>query len=57
MNKFYELAEKMQDETIKMRRDLHQMPEIGLEVQKTCDYVEGKLKAVSYTHLDVYKRQ
>ena len=40
MNKFYDLAEKMQDETIKMRRDLHQMPEIGLEVQKTCDYVE-----------------
>ena len=46
MNKFYELAEKMQDETIKMRRDLHQMPEIGLEVEKTCDYVEGKLKEI-----------
>ena len=46
MNKFYELAEKMQDETIKMRRELHQMPEIGLEVEKTCDYVEGKLKEI-----------
>ena len=46
MNKFYELAEKMQDETIKMRRDLHQIPEIGLEVEKTCDYVEGKLKEI-----------
>lgn len=44
MNKFYEIAEKMQDETIKMRRELHQMPEIGLEVEKTCDYIEGKLK-------------
>lgn len=46
MNKFYELAEKMQDETIKMRRALHQMPEIGLEVEKTCDYIEGKLKDI-----------
>lgn len=46
MNKFYELAEKMQDETIKMRRDLHQIPEIGLEVEKTCDYIEGKLKEI-----------
>lgn len=44
MKNFYEEAEKMQDETIKMRRELHQMPELGLELEKTCDYVEGKLK-------------
>lgn len=44
MNKIYELAAQMQDETIKMRRDLHQMPELGLELEKTCDYVEARLK-------------
>lgn len=44
MNKFYDLAVKVQDETIKMRRELHQIPEVGLEVEKTCDYVEAKLK-------------
>lgn len=44
MNKIYELAAQMQEETIKMRRDLHQMPELGLELEKTCDYVEARLK-------------
>ena len=36
--------QNMVEELRQIRRDLHKIPELGL-------------KAVSYTHLDVYKRQ
>lgn len=36
-------CEKIQNEIVKMRRDLHQIPELLFELPKTCAYVMGKL--------------
>ncbi|MBA7517341.1 N-acetylcysteine deacetylase [subsurface metagenome] len=38
-----EAAQKMQDQLISWRRDLHQIPEVGLELPKTSAYVAEKL--------------
>ena len=38
-----EAAQKMQDQLISWRRDLHQIPEVGLELPKTSTYVAEKL--------------
>ena len=38
------LAEGMQDQVIKWRRDLHQIPEIGNELPQTSKYVQERLK-------------
>lgn len=46
MNKYYEQANKLQAKMIEQRRDLHQMPELGLDLPKTSAYVEEKLKAL-----------
>lgn len=44
MNKYYEEAFKLKDETVKMRRELHQIPEVGLDIPKTKEYVKKKLE-------------
>ena len=46
MNKYYEQAKKLQAKMIEQRRELHQMPELGLDLPKTSAYVEEKLKAL-----------
>ncbi|GAH75934.1 unnamed protein product [marine sediment metagenome] len=38
-----EAVQKMQDQLISWRRDLHQIPEVGLELPKTSAYVAEKL--------------
>lgn len=40
----WENCKKLQDEIVKMRRDLHQIPELGGELPKTKAYVMNKLK-------------
>lgn len=39
-----EEAQKIEQEIIKWRRDLHEIPELGLELPKTSTYIQGKLK-------------
>lgn len=41
---FKEHARSIQNDMIKWRRDLHQIPEIGLELPKTSAYVQERLK-------------
>ena len=36
--------ENISEYIIKCRRDLHQIPEIGLNLPKTLDYVKNELK-------------
>ena len=40
----WEECKKLQEELISMRRELHQIPEVGDVLPKTREYVEGKLK-------------
>ena len=49
-------CKSLQEELVKTRRELHQIPEFGFDLPKTQAYVI-RILAVSYTHLDVYKRQ
>lgn len=43
MVKIVDEAKKLQDEIVGWRRDLHQMPELGLELPKTAAYVAERL--------------
>ena len=40
----WEECKKLQEELVSMRRELHQIPEVGDVLPKTREYVEGKLK-------------
>lgn len=40
----WEECKKLQEELVRMRRELHQIPEVGDVLPKTRAYVEGKLK-------------
>ena len=71
MKELLQRAKELEPEMLENRRWLHRHPELGFELHETCAFVEKKLKAmgyapqrmsktgiaVSYTHLDVYKRQ
>lgn len=46
----YEQALKIEDELIKIRRDLHQIPELEFDVFKTADYIEGFLNEIGIEH-------
>ena len=54
---FAKRAEELSDQIIKDRRYLHQHPELSYKEKNTTAYLVASLKAVSYTQLDVYKRQ
>lgn len=41
---FKEYAKAIEQDIIRWRRDLHQIPEIGLELPKTSAYVQEQLK-------------
>lgn len=43
-----EKTKSIQDELVKIRRDLHQIPEIGLDLPQTTQYVFDKLKEYGY---------
>lgn len=45
-----EAAQKMQDQLISWRRDLHQIPEVGLELPKTSTYIAEKLSEMGIEH-------
>ena len=45
---------QMQDEMKDWRRDLHQIPELGLEEYKTSSYIKGKLKEWNIKFKDGY---
>ena len=40
----WEKCKELQEELVRMRRELHQIPELGGELPKTRAYVEEKLK-------------
>lgn len=40
---FWDECKSLQDELVRMRRELHQIPELGKELPKTRDYVTAKL--------------
>ncbi len=40
------------DEVIEIRRKIHEYPERGFDVENTASYIEEKLKAYGYTHID-----
>ena len=42
------LLDQIEKEVITIRRDLHQIPEIGFAVAKTADYIERKLNSYGY---------
>lgn len=46
MTTILEEAQALQAVTIKRRRYLHQNPELGMELPKTCDFVRGELSAM-----------
>ena len=43
--------ESMYDDAVRIRQDLHRIPEIGFQLRDTQAYVLRELKPVSYTHL------
>ena len=45
---------QMQDEMKDWRRDLHKIPELGLEEYKTSSYIKGKLKEWNIKFKDGY---
>lgn len=44
MNQILEKAKELEDELVENRRHIHTNPEIGLELEKTTEYVVNKLK-------------
>lgn len=44
MNKYFERANELKDEMVKNRKDLHQIPELGLELPKTKAFIIEKLE-------------
>ncbi len=46
----YERALKIKNELIKIRRELHQMPELEFDVFKTAEYIEKKLDELEIQH-------
>ncbi|MBE6012716.1 M20 metallopeptidase family protein [Anaeropeptidivorans aminofermentans] len=43
MENILNLALEIENEIIKWRRELHQIPEVGTQLPKTCEYIKGKL--------------
>ena len=48
MNQFLESARAMKDELVKIRRDIHQNPEVGDHLPQTTKYVMERLKEFGY---------
>lgn len=46
MLNYFEKANEYKDELIKKRRDLHQIPETGLDLPKTKEYVKNELESL-----------
>ena len=44
-------CKQMQDELVKMRRELHQIPEVGLHLPKTAAYVTAALDALEIPYV------
>ncbi len=42
------MAKAINDEIIKMRRELHKIPELGMEFPKSNEYIMNKLKEFGY---------
>ena len=46
MNEILEKAKELENELVTNRRQIHSNPEIGLELEKTTEYVVKKLKEI-----------
>ncbi len=46
----YNTAQKFKDELVKIRRDLHQIPETGFDLEKTSEYIENALDKLKIEH-------
>ena len=51
----FDTALKIKDDLVKMRRDLHQIPEIGFDVYKTCEYIEKILDVLKLNIIELQK--
>lgn len=47
MNKYFEYAQSLKEKIINFRRDLHQIPELGLELPKTKEYIVKELEKLN----------
>ena len=54
MNELLKEAKAIESELIQMRRELHQIPEIGIELPKTAAYVKAKLIEYGYEPTEIY---
>ena len=60
---FQQFKDKYQDYLVTVRRRFHESPELSMEEKETSRFIVAEVEAcglpyaVSYTHLDVYKRQ
>ena len=54
MNELLKEAKSIEAELIQMRRELHQIPEIGIELPKTAAYVKAKLIEYGYEPTEIY---
>ena len=43
MNKYFQAAQSIKDEIIGFRRELHQIPGLGFDIEDTAKYVENYL--------------
>ncbi|MCP1102960.1 amidohydrolase [Aequitasia blattaphilus] len=55
MNEFAVRAKELSSETIEMRRELHQIPELGLDLPRTTKYVMEKLKELGLEPKEICK--
>lgn len=53
MNVFLERAYELEQDLIADRRWLHQHPELGHQLDKTADYVKGRLREMGYEPTDI----
>lgn len=53
MNNFLEQANKIKDELVQIRRDLHNHPEVGEDLPRTTAFVMSKLKEYGYEPTEI----
>lgn len=53
MNEIYQQAKILQPELVKIRREIHQNPEVGIQLQYTKAFVKEKLIAYGYEPQDI----
>ncbi|UHR03434.1 M20 family metallopeptidase [Peptoniphilus sp. GNH] len=55
MNIFFKRAKSLNSYMLKDRRIIHQMPELGLELPKTKEYIKGRLEEIGLEPIEIGK--